>query len=212
MRLASATMDVRELLTEAWSAVEQSGVPTALHEVAFREAVAVLRAASDAANTTPPPTAGRDRPSAASSTATDEAGGDADEDQFFRLLAHESGLPEEDLRDIMTLHSDGSVIVTVPTKDLGRSTAEQARTVTALVASARGKGLNEKPVAAEAVRKEVARKGCYDRNNYSGKALGPLKGFGYGATNKDIVVNSKWVAEFAAAVSRAHGRTGDAAG
>ncbi|HEV2889141.1 MAG TPA: hypothetical protein VGX28_02090 [Frankiaceae bacterium] len=201
-------MDVQKLLSTAWQAVEQSGIPQELHEVALKEAISYLRSGSSA------PPHMRDQPGDRAGERQDEGGsgerrgGDSPsgEDAFFQQLAHESGVAEADLRDVLNLRQDGSVIVTVPTKDLGTSTAEQARTVTALVAGARSKGLGEKPVDADAVRAEVKRKGCFDQNNYASKSLGALKGFNSGANKKEIVLTSKWVSDFVSAVNRATGR------
>lgn len=199
-------MNVDELLAEAWSAVKKSGVPEALQPVAFKEAVDFLRSGNGHGTSpaTPsrrrgvrkPPSSGKDVPDLI-----------PDEAEFFKQLANESGLPEPDLRDILHLTADGKVQVTPPTKDLGTSAAEQAKTVVALVASARSKGLAEKPVNAEAVRREVERKHCYQANNFASKHLGPMKGFNAGSNKDEILVTSRWLEEFRAAVGKAHGRT-----
>lgn len=130
-----------------------------------------------------------------------------DEDTFFKRIAHESGVDESDIRDVLQLASDGSVRVTVPTRTLGSSIADQARTAIALVASARAVGLEERPVDADKVRNELNRKGCYQQNNFASHHLGPLRGFNAGGRN-EIVLASRWVDEFAQAVKQANGQTG----
>jgi hypothetical protein len=212
-------MEPNDLLARAWEAVEKSGVPESLQESAFKEAVAYLRSGEggregqdgdrgrrSTARKTPKPKASR---SAKDSSV--EMVETPDEDSFFEDLAKESGVEEQDMRDILQLTSDGRVQVTQPTKDLGKNTAEQARTVVALVAGARAVGLNERPVNAEAVRREVERKRCFDRPNFAAKVLGNLKGFNAGSTRNEIVTNSKWLDEFKAAVNQAHGRNSAAA-
>ncbi len=120
-------------------------------------------------------------------------------------------MPERDLRDVLQLTADGKVHVNPPSRKLGSSLSDQARTVIALVASARSKGLGEQPVKADAVRDELRRKHCYDPNNFSARHLGPLRGFNAGATRTEIVLTTKWVDDFKAAVNQAHERASDSA-
>jgi hypothetical protein len=199
-------MDVEELLSRAWSAVEKAGIPDELHELAFKEAINFLLA-----STATPPAAGSQphpaSPAEGSPARPPESpGARADEDTFFSKLTHESGEPESDLRDILNLTADGKVHVIPPTKDLGTSVTQQARTVIALVAGARSKGLDEKPVNAEEVRAELKRKQCYDKNNFSNSHLGSMKGFNAGANRNELLLTSKWVDDFKVAVAKAHGR------
>lgn len=202
-------------MRKAWLAVEKAGIPPSLQEAAFKEAVDYLRgpaidesAAEESKETKPPRSAAKRaaKPKTPASQSTEVAANEVDEDSFFANLATESGVEERDLRDILHLTKEGAVQVTTPTKDLGGSVSEQAKTVIALVASARSKGLSEKPVSADAVRREVDRKHCYQPNNFATGHLRPLKGFNSG-TKDEIHLTSKWVDEFVAAVNKAHGRT-----
>lgn len=93
-----------------------------------------------------------------------------------------------------------------PTRELGSSTAEQAKTVIPLVAGARSFGLGERPVDARAIRAELTRKNCYQERKFAERHLGPLRGFNAGANPQQIVTTSKWVEEFTAAVNRVLGR------
>jgi len=202
-------MDPEEILRRAWAAVEKSGVPEALHEVAFKEAVALVDTTS--AQAEPHKKRQSLRPEGSRQTRDDSrAEADAtevpDEDSFFSDLADESGADENDLRDILELTEDGKVHVLTPTKNLGRTAAQQARTVVALVAGARSKGLHENPVSGDAVRAEVMRKHCYQQNNFAHAHVAPMKGFNIGSNPRQMSVTSKWVAEFKAAVDVAHGR------
>lgn len=199
-------MDVSEVLSRAWKAVEDSGIPEGLQAVALKEAIEILRDASAPAARSTARSAAPTKVAAGASHAPD-ASATVDEDAFFGALAKESGVPEHDLRDTFQLADGGTVHVIAATKDLGSTVAEQARTVIALVAGARGRGLNEKPVSAEAVRDEVKRKHCWQANNFALQHLGRLKGFNAGASHNDILLTSKWVEEFAAAVAKAHGQS-----
>jgi hypothetical protein len=200
-------MDVDDLISQAWHAVEAADVPEPLQETAFKEALAFLREGQAGGSG-----GGRssDKGDQRRKDPGREAGGGSDEnvvnkDDFWGALAHESGLPVNDLKDILQLSGE-KILVTPPTRSLGRNVAEQARTVISLVAGARAVGLGEQPVNADAVREELERKRCYQSNNFAAKHLGPLKGFNAGASRSQIVLTSKWVGDFVAAVNTVHGR------
>lgn len=200
-------MNVDELLTQAWSAVEKAGVPQPLQELALKEAIGFLRSANGSAtsvgNERREPDPSKVGTGTGSGPVDSGAGG---EDGFFAKLAHESGVGEDDLRDILNLTPDGAVQVIPPTRSLGSTTAEQAKTIITLVAGARGKGLLERPVDGSAVRAEVVRKDAYQSNNYATSHLGPLKGFNVGSSRSEILLTSRWDREFRRAVATAHGR------
>jgi hypothetical protein len=145
-------METSELLRRAWKAVEESEVPEFMQEAAFREAVEHLRSGEGAEPSEGGSggggqrsgrgpsggTRGRGRSSsrAAASTTNGDATASVDEGTFFSRLSDESGVPETDLRDVLSV-SGGNVRVTPATRLLGTSKAEQARTVVALVTAAR---------------------------------------------------------------------------
>lgn len=200
-------MELHDILSEAWKSVEKSGVPEALHEAAFKEALAFLRegGVSKAATSRQHQSSGRRKSGERSEPLAPNAELPS-EAEFFTELAKESGVSERDLRDVLQLTKNGTVHVTPATKDLGSNLAEQARTVVALVANARAIGLRESPVNADAVRAEVSRKRCMDSGNFSATVVGRLKGVNRGASNKEFVTTSRWVDEFRAAVDQALGR------
>jgi hypothetical protein len=196
-------MDVDELMLKAWTAVEKAGIPDNLCELALKEAIDFLRAGDKTGAGLP----GHSNPAAPAKDGVSLAA-ESDQPQeadFFAILARESGASEDDLRDILILTSDGKVQVTPPTRSLGATKAQQARTVVALVAGARTKGLGEKPGNLEAVRAELTRKQVYDRGNFSSQ-LGRMKGFNRGSTSDEILPTSKWLDDFTTAVATAHGR------
>ncbi|MGI8479344.1 MAG: hypothetical protein ACR2M2_05735, partial [Gaiellaceae bacterium] len=156
-------MEVDEQLKKAWEAVVKSGVPEALQAVALQEAMESLRAGAAEG--------GEPRPQRKSSGGSEKSGRKVsakgksgattpvpDEDTFFSRLAEEAGVAQNDLRDILQLKNDGAVHVNPPTRKFGSSVAEQARNIIALVAGARAVALDERPVKAAAVRKELERK------------------------------------------------------
>lgn len=223
-------LDPADILKRAWASVEASGVPESLYETALKEAVAILRDEGNpsAGGGTRPSHdgGGRNEPEKPSKTASRRASTGRktapkqantaegsvvvpDENTFFERLAHESGVEEVKLRDILQFKADGTVAVTPPTRTLGSSKAVQARTVVALVAPARMFGLGEKPVNAERVRAECQRKNCFDSGNFGGTVVGKLTGVNYGATKSELVVTAKWVGEFQTAVAVANGEVAD---
>ncbi len=206
-------MDVNDLLSRAWSAVEESGVPESLYPVAFKEAIDHLRGEDDERGsrseskrgTRSESKRGRSRKKKETETSQDAP----DEDTFFADLASESGETEQDLKDVLRLTNEGKVQIIPPTKDLGDSVAEQARNAIALVAGARARGLQETPVNADAVRDELKRKHCWNGGNFAATHLGPMKGFNAGSDRKEIVLSSKWVDDFCASIAKLHGRGSD---
>ncbi|TMC49799.1 MAG: hypothetical protein E6J14_06175 [Chloroflexi bacterium] len=212
-------MDADELLRTAWQAVENAGVPDPHKGIAFKEAIDFIR---DSAVADRAPTRGNSQVGSATSskqgaepTARRRAAGGSeaatvktvpDGETFYARLAHESGLSDSELRDVLHLTDDGKVQIVVATKDLGESLAEQARSGIALIASGRSEGLDENPVRADAVREELRRKHCYEQSHFARQHLGPLKGFNAGPAPTDILLSSKWLLEFHAAVSKARGQ------
>jgi hypothetical protein len=196
-------MNVDDLLARAWSAVEKARVPPELQELAFKEALSFLRESDGA----PSGRGAVERPAPTGGAAeTADAANGPEASGIFARLAHESGVPETDLSDVLGLGGDSKISVTPATRKLGTTKAEQARNVIALVASARAFGLGEDPVSAELVRAEVKRKGCYDSKNFANH-LGALNGFNLGGNRSQIVLTSKWLDEFKAAVAKAQGRS-----
>jgi hypothetical protein len=212
--------DVADLLQTAWRAVQHSNVPDQVHGVAFQEAVAMLRAeplaqTGRSGGKTHRKSRRRSLPTAASGRTVQIDSSDGAETrparaipeaEFFSSLSEESGVPEEELRQVFHLANGGtSVQVLPPTRNLGKSRAEQAQTVVVLMSGARFGGMGESPVQADEVRAECSRKNCYDQNNFASKHVGPLKGFNLLGT-KQIAINPKWVSEFDASVARIVGR------
>lgn len=204
-------MDVEELLQTAWTAVKKAGLPESLQEVAFKEAVAYLRDADGKGGQArakrsqkKPDTRKPSRSSSSGSQAQDSEEQPPDEDAFFSQLASESGVDEKALKDVLQLKDGGSVHVIPPTRELGRSKAEQTRRVIALVAGAYAHGLDRSPVDAEDVRAEAKRKRCFDTANFAA-TLKMLKGFSSGSNRNEIMVGSKWFDEFKEAVATATG-------
>jgi hypothetical protein len=208
-------VDVDELIARAWRAVEKAGVAEAAQAAALQEAVRFLREGNGGragSNQGGGGASTRNRAAASSKrrpgkTEAAAAGDLPDSDDFFAVLASESGVDEGELRDVL-LYKAGKVTVSPPTRMFGGSKTAQAKAITALVAGARAKGLGESTVPAEHVHDELKRKQCWDQNNFN-KHLGALQGYNVGSNRSEIVTTSKWVGEFTDAVNQALGKADD---
>ncbi|NMR21734.1 hypothetical protein [Cellulomonas fimi] len=147
-------MDVKQVLADAWEAVEGSGVPEGLHAVAFEQAVRLIARpeASSAQGSTPGSTEAS--PSAPSRGATNPSKGvpvrkpgngiapsdDAslihDEDAFFETFASESHVDAETLRRVYYV-KDGRIRIGLTKRALGKTEADSNRTVATLLAGVR---------------------------------------------------------------------------
>jgi hypothetical protein len=135
-------MDVKQILSDAWKAVEGSGVPENLHAVAFEQAVRLI-----ATPMLPEPVgsltknAGK-KPSGSRSTQTAKVGEErstesaADPDEFFARFAAESAVEEEKLRTVYMI-KDGHVRLSLTKRALGDTEAAKNRTIALLMAAPR---------------------------------------------------------------------------
>jgi hypothetical protein len=147
-------MDAKQVLTDAWEAVEGSGVPESLHAVAFEQAVRLIAgplapSASDSVPMSTPdaphnpaqsaPTPNKRGPAKRAGGATapsDDASLIQDEDAFFATLASEARLDEETLRRVYYV-KDGELRIGLTKRALGESEADSNRTVATLLAGVR---------------------------------------------------------------------------
>lgn len=194
-------MDVKELITQSWEAVKQAGIPKELHKVAFREAIAYLKAGQSEVGEPEGEPQGQDIMRSPDDVSEDKAHAQ----EFFKILARESGESEANLRNLFELSfdDDGEPVVDIlpPTRKLGNSRKAQAQTVVALVAPARGIGLGEDPIVAQRVRDVCKDKRCYDGSNFASRHVKDLQGTKL-TSRTEMEINAKWVPEFQEAVTR----------
>lgn len=192
-------METQELLAQAWDAVQRSGVPESLHETAFKEAVSHLRAGPGASRAVP-----AEPPIAKPAAAPDVSDGAVDDGEFFRRIAAEAEVDEDDLRAV--LHFDGHEVTVMSTgTKLGASKSERVRAIVPLVAGARHAGLGENDVPGEAVRQACKDKSAFD-GNFS-KHVGRLSAYRFNGKKDLVAVGASWVPEFEAVVHRLTGAT-----
>lgn len=188
-------MDTAGRLRKAWEAVEAAALPEHLHEIAFREALAL-----EAGSVRPQVRSGKD-------VRSNPAGKTPEPVEFFEKLAEESGISVENLQQVLAFNGE-TVTVAPPARSLGTTTTDQARNVAALVAGARFAALGENPVPSKAVREACAKKNCYAPKDFA-KHLRPLRGFNLSGKGEsaEILINARWIDEFTAAVVLVTGST-----
>jgi hypothetical protein len=176
-------MEVSEVLKKAWSAVEDAGLPSEIHETAFREAVRLLvpETTAPAAPATAPRVV---KPAGNGSTGSSGSGsggsnGDAginvSEAEIHDKVVAQTGVDRLKLEDVV--HLDGGVLkVSIPGIKLGKNNAEKTRVIAQILTIVRGFGLDEAETSVEIVRAEAIRLKCYDSANFSSQ-LGKLSGF-----------------------------------
>lgn len=166
-------MEASEVLKNAWSAVQDAGLPDEIRPLAFREAVRLLAPASC--------TGGKGRPG----SATGKLGGGGDEgslggddlnsgnggvavgeEQIYDRVVAQTGVERDKLERIVHLDDDGLRLSLAGLK-LGRNNAERARTVAQVLTITRGFGLEENETSLELIRTECTRLKIYDSANFS---------------------------------------------
>ena len=214
-------MDTTELLKKAWEAVVNSGVPSELQGIALTAAVDDLRGLNPASPASTPPAGGRTpitrkatsarsaSPSASqgSQSILDDVGG---ADEFFRAIAHETGVNEQDLRDVFHVEG-GAVELKVPAKNLGANTKAKTVTIAALLGGAVFAGTSHSRLPFKDIHTVCKAKKCFDQANGSTniKATPGFAAVG-AATSQALTHKSGWEGEFASAVARALAKADDA--
>jgi len=194
-------LEASEVLTKAWSAVQESGVPESLYEVAFREAVALVSGPPVARRTTP--TASPVRSSAEAPAESAQSAADVDTEALLQRFADESKSDVIELAEVFFFDADGTAHLNVPGRKLGESTAAKAKAVATAVAAAHYFALDEPAVPVETIRAECVRLKCFDGKNFStqmGAAPGTVSS-GTGSTRVLRVKPSEIEAALRAVVS-----------
>ncbi|MFF2368947.1 hypothetical protein [Agromyces sp. NPDC058110] len=177
-------MEVEELLARAWGAVEKAGIPEALQEYAFKEALARLSSPVPTVRLTQAATAAVPAvdvsdDGSASSTATPVLS----DQELFRKFSQESGVPVDQLERIYYF-DNGVPHLNGPKSKFGSNVADQARGVALALTAAYDYALDEQNLAASTVRVECERLKCAPGKNW-GKVMNLLTTVNYiGAAGK----------------------------
>ncbi len=165
-------MELADLIKKAWAAVEESGVPEQMQELAFRESLRVLLETVPATGPRRPlgdrkPTDDGSRVSESSA----EVGGQAvSEAEMFERISAETTVPVQRLE--LLFHVDDGVVKLIgPVAKYGKNTATQARNIAQIVTVVRKLGLDEADTSFEVLKEACMNKHCYDSSNFASQHM-----------------------------------------
>lgn len=206
-----------EVLKEAWSAVEDAGLPEKIQEAAFREAVRLIAppapvSVQSGREGKPGRGSGGSGNAGSKGSGGSNSGGEGEEnaitmseEDLVSKVAIGTGADAEHLENLIYL-DDGVLHINLPGIKLGKNNADRTRTIAAIFTIMRSFGLDEDDTSVELVRDEAQRLKCYDSANFSSQ-LKALQGFvikGSGV-NRRIQAKGPGISEFPNLVSRLAG-------
>lgn len=204
-------MDLTKSIEAAWAAVEASGVPDHMQELAFKEALRALLGPSQPAlqqvkQTPKPPSGGGGKQSSA------DDGGDgatvADEETVIAALVEHTGVPAEKLEKVF--HVDTGVVkLLVNHNSLGNNAADKTRATAQIITVIRKIGMGHADTSFDVIREECQRKHFYDAGNFANKHLPNIEGFavkGEGR-NKKLEARNGGINAFPALVDKVIGES-----
>ncbi|NKS16911.1 hypothetical protein GS467_13855 [Rhodococcus hoagii] len=160
-------MDAGEILAAAWKAVETSGVPDHLHELAFTQAIEILRntplaGAHHVPQGTPQHSAEMPLPPVRTAPNTGEAPSDPDS-EFYAKISMRTGVEVTQLEKLLHLE-DGVPRIAIDSKYLPVKKKERQVLIAKIVLVARNIHLDEQEVSSAEIRKECEAYGLADGN------------------------------------------------
>jgi hypothetical protein len=180
-------MELAESIKTAWAAVEDSGVPENMQELAFREALRSLLG-----TTQPVSTAGRGSGASASAFLdggsgsgstwkdTDADGADGadtvDEQAVIAAVSEHTGVPADRLEQVFHI-DNGAVKVSVNHNALGKNSADKARAAAQIITVVRKIGMGHNDTDFDIIRDECQRKHIYDGKNFASAHMPGIDGF-----------------------------------
>lgn len=180
-------MELAESIRTAWAAVQDSGVPEHMQELAFKEALrSVLgttqpTAFSSRGARTGEGLGGRDASGSGPKLEGSEGGegGDGrsvDERAVIAAVAEHTGVPAEKLEQVFHI-DNGAVKLSVNHNALGKNAAEKARSTAQIIAVVRKVGMGHNDTDFDVIRDECQRKHFYDSKNFASSHLPGIDGF-----------------------------------
>jgi hypothetical protein len=181
------------MFKEAWSAVEEAGLPPEIQSAAFREAVRLIAGGAQSARSTgasalakPPIVGNRTVPGASNG---EVPGSGVSESEIYDRVVRQTGVDRAKLEEL--LHLDGDELrISVPGLRLGNNNADRTRAVAQLLSISRGFGFEEGETPLEVVRAECIRLKVYDRPNFSTQ-IGRLNGFVVSGSGQNRRIRAK---------------------
>lgn len=162
-------MDVTQSIKSAWAAVDRSGLPEHLHEIAFREALRALLGAHNA----PAPV----RSATGASATNDEADAAAvvDEASVLAAIEDETRISREWMERVF--HVDQGVVKLLGSSSkYGSSTAEKARNIALVVTVVRRLGMNKVDTPFDVIKEACESKHSHDAKNFASRHMPSVPG------------------------------------
>ncbi|MGZ8179433.1 hypothetical protein ACXVUM_16015 [Williamsia sp. SKLECPSW1] len=152
---------MKQFISEAWAAVRDAGVPEPLQELAFTEALSHLKSQALDRESKSPEGKGKPAPAAKVGETPRPPKEDSPrkplgDDERWSKFASESGIPEEDLRDVFYFDAEGPRL-NGPRSKYGLTDREQARAIALAITSARNYALDEIETPSDTVKAECTR-------------------------------------------------------
>lgn len=173
-------MDVAESIKTAWAAVQKSGLPKEMQEVAFKESLRALLGTSvpvgaGNAKEVSPKTSNGGVAKVEGKVSEDGSGESFDENTVIATVFDETGVPVGKLEQVF--HVDGGVIklLGVHTK-YGSNTADKARNIAQLVTVVRRVGMQKNDTPLATIKAACDTKHAYDGKNFTAKHMTSVAG------------------------------------
>lgn len=168
-------VELTESIKSAWKAVQDSGVPEHVQEVAFKECLGSLLGSA-------PTTRHSDSPKTSASGGINGGNGDIDGDmpaideaEVVNAVAEETGVPAENLEQIF--HVDQGVVKLIGSGSrFGSSTADKARNIALIVTVVRKLGMGKQDTSFEVIKGAVDSKHAYDSKNFAPRHMTTVTG------------------------------------
>jgi len=175
-------MELAESIKVAWAAVEESGVPDHMQELAFKEALrSLLGTGQPAAPAAAPGSGGGSKARGSSGGAgggDGEGEGEAavDEQTVIAAVAEHTGVSAERLERVFHIEN-GVVKVSVNHSVLGSNAADKARATAQIITVIRKIGMGHADTPFAIIRDECQRKHFYDVKNFASGHMTGIDGF-----------------------------------
>jgi hypothetical protein len=174
-------MELTESIRTAWTAVEESGIPEHMQELAFKESLrSLLGTAPQVARGQQSKLVRSDEVGGGGDPAGDGNGEGAaptvDEHAVIAAVSEHTGVAVEKLERVFHLDS-GVVKILVNHTALGSNAADKTRAAAQIITVVRKVGMGHADTDLDIIREECQRKHFYDSKNFASKHLPSIDGF-----------------------------------
>ena len=197
-------MNISQSIKDAWAAVEESGIPEHMQELAFREALRSSLAPSGH----PAVPNGRPHTEAAGRANTERPGDEmiVNESTVMAAVSEHTSVPVEKLEKVFHL-DDGVIKILINHSALGSSAADKTRATAQIITVVRKIGMEAMDTPFDIIRDECNRKHFYDSKNFASSHLPNIDGFAVkgDGRHKRLEARSPGIAAFPSLIDRVLG-------